>query len=115
MMKDNAKNQLAERVRRARRDMNLKQEELAEMLGTSQAVVSNVENGLTTIDVPNLTLWAEALNKPIMYFYEDESADWQQRVIDILRMFPDNQVEFVLHMLKNMALSMHEIGINADN
>ena len=27
-MKDNAKNQLGERVRRARRDMNLKQEEL---------------------------------------------------------------------------------------
>ncbi|MCA9884982.1 MAG: hypothetical protein KC708_18525, partial [Anaerolineae bacterium] len=64
-----------------------------------------------TTDVPNLPLWAEALNKPIMYFYEDESADWQQRAMDILRMFPDNQIGFVLHMLKNMALSMHEFDV----
>lgn len=104
-----AKKRLGLRLKCARLDMNLKQEELADLMGISQAVVSNIENGLTTIDVPNLPLWATALNKPIMYFYEDESADWQQRAMDILRMFPENQIEFVLHMLKSMALSMHNL------
>ncbi|MCA9891913.1 MAG: hypothetical protein KC615_02955 [Anaerolineae bacterium] len=46
-----------------------------------------------------------------MYFYQDETADWQQRAMDILRMFPKNQSGFVLHMLKNMALSMHEFDV----
>ena len=108
--KQDAKKQLGLRVKRARLDMNLKQDELAAQMGISQAVVSNVENGLTTIDVPDLPRWASVLNKPIMYFYEDESADWQQRALDILRMFPENQIHFVLHMLKNMALSLHELN-----
>ena len=108
--KQDAKKQLGLRVKRARLDMNLKQDELAAQMGISQAVVSNVENGLTTIDVPDLPRWASVLNKPIMYFYEDESADWQQRALDILRMFPENQIHFVLHMLRNMALSLHQVG-----
>ena len=108
--KQDAKKQLGLRVKRARLDMNLKQDELAAQMGISQAVVSNVENGLTTIDVPDLPRWANVLNKPIMYFYEDESADWQQRALDILRMFPENQIHFVLHMLRNMALSLHQVG-----
>ncbi|MCA9891620.1 MAG: helix-turn-helix transcriptional regulator [Anaerolineae bacterium] len=34
--------------------MGLKQEELAKILGISQAVVSNVENGVSAISVPIL-------------------------------------------------------------
>ena len=90
-------------------DIDLKQDELAELMGISQAVVSNVENGLTTIDVPDLPRWAAVLNKPIMYFYEDEGIYWQHKALDILRMFPEERIEFVLHLLKNMAISMHEL------
>lgn len=58
---------------RARIDMDLKQGELAELMGISQAVVSKVENGLTTINVPDLPRWAAVLNKPITYFVESHS------------------------------------------
>ena len=108
-MEQDLKKQLGARVRKARREADLKQEELAEKLATSQAVISNVENGVSTIDAPDFPKWARALGKPIMYFYEDEAQIWQQRAIDILSMIPEDRLDFVLHMLKNMALTMHEV------
>ncbi|QPC83681.1 helix-turn-helix transcriptional regulator [Phototrophicus methaneseepsis] len=108
-MEPDLKKQLGARVRKARREADLKQEELAEMLGTSQAVISNVENGVSTIDAPDLPKWARALGKPLMYFYADEAQSWQQRALDILSMIPEDRLDFVLHMLKNMALTMHEV------
>ncbi|QPC80938.1 helix-turn-helix transcriptional regulator [Phototrophicus methaneseepsis] len=107
-MEQDAKKRFGDRVRRARRDLDLKQEELAEMLGTSQAVVSNVENGVSAISAPDLPRWAEALNKPIMYFFDDHALDWQRRALDILAMLPEDQLEVVLRMLKYMALGMNE-------
>lgn len=52
----------------------------------------------------------EALNTPIIYCFEDEPAGWLQRAMDILSMFPGNQIEFTLHMLKDIALNLHEIN-----
>ena len=109
-MEPDAKKWFGERVRRARLDIGLKQEELAEILGTSQAVVSNVENGVSAISVPDLPRWAEALHKPIMYFYDEHALDWQRRALDTLAMFPEDQLEVVLKMLKYMALGMYEKG-----
>lgn len=96
-------------MRKARREAKLKQDELAELLETSQSAISNVENSLTGLDVTELPIWARALGKPIMYFYEDETQIWQQRALDILSMIPEDRLDFVLHMLKNMALTMHEV------
>ncbi|MAU12331.1 MAG: hypothetical protein CL607_21085 [Anaerolineaceae bacterium] len=111
-MDQDAKRRFGERVRHARLDLNLKQEELAEVLGTSQAVVSNVENGVSAISVPDLPRWADALNKPIMYFYDEHALDWQRRALDVLGMFPEDQLEVILRMLKYMALGMHENNLN---
>ncbi|MBI1281392.1 MAG: helix-turn-helix domain-containing protein [Anaerolineaceae bacterium] len=108
MMADEGKKRLGERIRKARRDANMTQGELSERLGISQGVISNVETGVSTIDAPDLPLWAEILNKPIMYFFVEEDADPQERALAILNMFPDDRLEFVLQMLENMALTMHE-------
>ena len=72
-------------------------------------MISDVENGVSTIDAPDLPKWARALGKPIIYFYEDDAQAWQQSALDILGMIPEDRLHFVLHMLKNMTLTIHEI------
>ncbi len=111
-MTDDRKKRLGERIRKARRDANLTQGELADKLGISQGVISNVETGVSTIDAPDLPVWAEVLNKPIMYFYVDEDLNPQERALSVLSMFPEDRLEFVLQMLENMALTMHERAEN---
>ena len=86
----------------------MKQGVLAENLGLTQAVVSNVENGVSTIDVPDLLKWAEALGKPLMYFFSGEALDYQQRALTVLGMVPEDRMEFVLQMIENMALTMRQ-------
>ena len=107
-MSSEGKKQLGERVRRARYDATMKQGELAAILGISQGVISNVETGVSTIDAPDLPRWARALNKPIMYFYLDEPQPVEQRILSLVKMFPDDQIDFVVQMLENMALTMHQ-------
>lgn len=107
-MSDEAKKKLGERIRRARRDMDITQGELASRLGISQGVVSNVETGISTIDAPDLPRWAATLSKPIMYFYINDDLPLRERAASVLSLFPDDRLEFVLQMLEKMALAMHD-------
>lgn len=100
------KKRLGERIRRARLELKMKQGALAERLGLTQTVVSNVENGVSTIDVPALPIWAEALNKPLMYFYTGEEMSIQQRALTAMSTIPEDKLEVVLQMLEAMALTM---------
>lgn len=102
-MDNDGKKALGERVRRARRDANLTQEQLAELLGVSQGVISNVETGVSTIDAPDLPAWARALNVPVMYFYQDYAADHAERMLLLLGLFPEDKLPFIFQMLENMA------------
>ncbi|HLV34511.1 MAG TPA: helix-turn-helix transcriptional regulator [Spirillospora sp.] len=102
------KKRLAERIRRARREAEITQGELASRLGLSQGVISNVETGVSTIDAPDLPQWAAALGKPIMYFYLDDDLSLHERAAAILSMFPPERLAFVLQMLENLALTMRE-------
>lgn len=104
-MNDDLKKKLGDRIRLARHDAHLTQGELAEILGTSQGVISNVETGVSTIDAPDLPRWAAALKKPIMYFYGESELDLSERAAAVLNMFPEDRLEFVLQMLENMALT----------
>jgi transcriptional regulator with XRE-family HTH domain len=108
MADEESKKRLGELIRRARLEINLKQGALAEKLGLTQAVVSNVENGVSTIDVPDLPKWADALGKPLMYFYTGEEMHAQQRALTVLSMVPDDRMEFVLQMIQNLALTMRQ-------
>lgn len=74
-MNDERKKRLGERVRRARQEAQMTQGELAEILGVSQGVISNVETGVSTIDAPELPRWAIALKKPVVFFYLDLDPD----------------------------------------
>lgn len=107
-MSNEAKKRLGARVRRARLDAGLNQAQLAERLGVLQSVISTVENGISTIDAPELPRWAQALGKPILYFYLDETLDIRERAIAILSLFPEDKLDMVLQMLQPLALSYQE-------
>lgn len=106
MIDSDGKKQLGERVRKARLSLDLKQGDLAERVGVTQGVISNVENGVSTIAVPDLPRWAKALEQPLLYFIEDESVDVRERALAILSRFPPEQLEMVLQMLKGMATGL---------
>ena len=108
MADEQSKKRLGERIRQARLELKMKQGVLSKQLGLTQAVVSNVENGISTIDVPDLAKWAEALGKPLMYFFTGEEMSVQQRVLTVFGMVPQDRMEFVLQMVENMALTMRK-------
>ena len=109
-MTDDGKKKLGERIRRARMDSGITQKMLAETLGMSQGVISNVENGVSTIDAPELPTWAAALNKPIMFFFLDEPLPPEERAAAILDLLSNKQRERVLEMLEYLALGMRYKG-----
>lgn len=56
------------RITIAREEAGLNQKELAEILGISQASLSNYENGKRRVYLPQLETIAKVLNKPLEYF-----------------------------------------------
>jgi transcriptional regulator with XRE-family HTH domain len=105
---DSGKKRLGERIRKARLDADLTQGQLATRIGISQNAVSNVETGLSTIDAPDLVVWAQALDKPVMYFLLDGELTALDRAAAILSMFPEDRLEFVSQMLESLALTMQQ-------
>ena len=56
------------RITLAREEAGLNQKELAEILGISQASLSNYENGKRRVYLPQLETIAKVLSKPLDYF-----------------------------------------------
>lgn len=63
--------QLGERIRQAREAQGLSQHELAERVGRDQRSVSEYESGKRRIYAHDLPNFAQALNVPIAYFFQD--------------------------------------------
>ena len=57
---------------------------------------------------------AEALGKPLMYFFSGEEMIAQQRALTVLGMVPEDRMEFVLQMIENMALTMRKENETVD-
>lgn len=96
--------ELGLRIRRAREQNGLSQEELADQMGLGQRAISELENGkrrLTVAEVPDL---ARILDVPVLYFFGDDltptdldiallehfralpSIDAQKAVVEIVRL-----------------------------
>lgn len=61
---------VAKRIRVARAELDISQSDLASTLGLTQNSVSKWESGKVSIGVDTLALIADALQKPITYFFE---------------------------------------------
>jgi transcriptional regulator with XRE-family HTH domain len=63
--------QFLERLRQARRESGLSQEEAAAALGRPQSYVSYCETGGRRVDVEELRQFARLYRKPISFFLDD--------------------------------------------
>jgi transcriptional regulator with XRE-family HTH domain len=63
---------IASRIKTAREESGLSQEELGKMFGCSDVTISRIERGLVGIDIPGLERLASILNKPLSWFLQDE-------------------------------------------
>lgn len=52
----------------AREKANLKQEDVAKLLGKTQSFISKIESGQRRIDLVQLKAFAKIYNKPVSYF-----------------------------------------------
>jgi transcriptional regulator with XRE-family HTH domain len=63
--------QLGRRIRSAREDKLLSQEDFGAQVGLDQRAISELENGKRRLTVNELSLFAEILDVPILYFFEE--------------------------------------------
>jgi transcriptional regulator with XRE-family HTH domain len=98
---------LGQRIRQAREQRGLSQEELAALIGKDQRAVSEYERGKRRIAVNDLPAFAQVLGVPLAYFYEETlspddfdvallrefhrltTPQAKQAAIDIVRIFSD--------------------------
>lgn len=91
---------IAKRVREARNERGLTQDQLAEKVGLTRVSINHIENsGIKTIKPENIQRIAKALEKPEAYFYGeathtlDSLPDSLRKAVTRLFVFPGPQQE----------------------
>ena len=64
---------IGSRIRQAREDKGLSQEQLAAAVSRDQRTISEYENGKRKMPATDLPEFAKALGVSVLYFYEDEA------------------------------------------
>lgn len=62
---------ISERIRQAREEINMSQEELAKAIHKNRVTISDYERGRTEVSASDLQFIANALQKPVTFFYPD--------------------------------------------
>src|SRR5882757_9973058 len=78
MKRDNNKDELtilAQRIRKARENAHLSQNELGKGIGVSDKSISAYEKGRSQPPLENLRKIADATNHPLTYFTQENNAD----------------------------------------
>lgn len=83
--------EIGERLREARRDANLTQDELGEALGLSGNAISKIENGYSSITVESLLKLPSILDRPLSYFLniQTEFTTDESELLDLYRALPE--------------------------
>ena len=101
---------ITKRIREARKERGLTQQDLANHLGRTAAAISDLERGKVQVGAVDLYHISKLLNKPIEYFYGEDFGrkDIEDLIATIRKQSPEqiaNTVETT-----NMLLQMQEIG-----
>lgn len=70
---------IGRRLQLAREEAGLSQEQLAARLGCSQSTLSNYEKGKRRLYLAQLEKIARVLNKPLEYFMQPLTEEWQEQ------------------------------------
>lgn len=106
---------IAQRIRAARIQRNLTQQDLAEKFDKTSAAISDIERGKTQISASDLILFSELLAKPIEYFFGEDFHDSDiEDIIAMMRRLPPETRKQQLPMM-TMFLRMAEIQNEMQN
>lgn len=107
--------EIAQRIRAARTQRELTQQDLAEKFAKTSAAISDIERGKTQITAADLILFSELLSKPIEYFYGEDFSDSDiEDIIALMRRLPPETRKQQLPMMM-MFLRMAEINNEMQN
>lgn len=86
---------LGARIRQARESLEISQEELAELVNKDQRSISEYETGKRRLSAIDLPTFANALNVPILFFYEDEVSldDFDRAMLAELHRLPSSEAK----------------------
>jgi transcriptional regulator with XRE-family HTH domain len=106
---------IAQRIRAARLQRDLTQQDLAEKFNKTSAAISDIERGKTQITASDLILFADLLSKPIEYFYGEDFGDVEiEDIIALMRRLPPETRKQQLPLM-TMYLRMAEITHEMQN
>ena len=106
---------IAQRIRAARLQRNLTQQDMADKFKKTSAAISDIERGKTQITASDLLIFAELLIKPIEYFYGEDFGDPEiEDLIALMRKLPPEMRRQQLPIMV-MMLRMAEINANMQN
>lgn len=109
---------IRERIREAREELHMTQEELAQKIYKSRVQISDLERGRTQVSASELVVISLALHKPIMYFYpfktptEKELREEEQELIHHFRGIRNGAMEkYAIKTVRELADASHEAHI----
>jgi len=102
--------QIAEKIKQARKERGFTQAQLAELLDRTVSNISDIERNRVQVSAVDLYLIAKYLTKPIDYFYGDEfnENDVQDLIAFIRKQPPEVRKESI--QTTKMLLSMQQMG-----
>lgn len=108
---------IREKLKQAREEANLSQRELAEIMNSAQGTISDLERGRIRINAAELARYAQALNKPISYFFpvvqESNLTEREQILLGFFRRLSDRWQKSILDQVKAQ-LALYEMTAEAD-
>ncbi|MFC1976116.1 helix-turn-helix domain-containing protein [Chloroflexota bacterium] len=111
---DELRKTIADRLKFAREEKGLTQNDVAEILGVERASYAHVETGRNMLTIPNLFKLQEILDKPVTYFLDigigDLTAD-ETELLELYRAIPPGDLkENVMNILRTTAQQARKPG-----
>lgn len=115
---------ISERIKQAREERNMSQEELAKAIYKNRVTISDYERGRTQVGASDLQHIAYALEKPITFFYPDfpkirgahtdELNDREKELIRVFRRIGNNDAELLaIQHVRKLADTIEDIEAEA--
>lgn len=83
-----SRTRLLQRLKRARHEAKIKQEQVARYLGVSPSTISAIENGSRKLDALELLALAKLYNHSVAWFLADYSAEWPETSLAVEKLEP---------------------------
>jgi len=103
MMSLDTQKQLGEKIRQARVISGLTQLKLAEIIGIGKNSMIDTEKGRRSVNTTELKLIAEATNKPLSFFYEeDHTRAYSTNKVRDLRDLENGDIELIDKLIETL-------------